>query len=574
MSTPARAAQRRSRSMPPVLLATIAIGFGAPIAAEDRSLPVPVLEVYERLASSMRTEDVRAFMSAFSLDFVFEGTDGSTTDRGPWRRVWLGEFEAHDYDLVAFDVEKLHEVDADRVVADMRRVMVYRSRGSAGRRLRESLLEDVWERNDSGWQLRYQREAEVRVDGALADGVAGDDSGLASPRLAALERAASERGAAAVSEFCAAITGHAPLIEPLPGDHGGGDRLVTFVWRGEGGESAVRLTGGVPHHGPKPMRRLGETTLWHRSERVPADARFVYGFRVERGVSLPATGDRPARRVTVLVDAGDPFNPTTFGDAPAVVMPEAPEQHWIARVPDRPRGRLFRESLHSVALDEDRVVWVYAPPGRAESGREGGGASNGPAKLVVLLDGETYRSPIPVRTVLDNLHAEKRIPPTVALLVDSRGTRRRDLAYSDAFARFLATELVPWARRTLRAGARADDTVIGGVGHGAAMAAYCALEHPQVFGGAIAQSADFSLPDDRPPGWLAARIATAERAPVRFAIEAGRLDPDTLRERNRHLRDVLAARGYAVRFSEHGGTGLFAMRGTVGERLVEMVGGE
>ena len=65
--------------------------------------------------------------------------------------------------------------------------------------------------------------------------------------------------------------------------------------------------------------------------------------------------------------------------------------------------------MHKIAsrrLGNDRRIYVYTPPGHDKGGA--------PYPLVVLFDGLDYLSTTPTPTILDNLIAQKRVPPTVA----------------------------------------------------------------------------------------------------------------------------------------------------------------
>ena len=85
-----------------------------------------------------------------------------------------------------------------------------------------------------------------------------------------------------------------------------------------------------------------------------------------------------------------------------------------------------------------------------------------PYPLVVLMGGRTYMNFTSVPATLDNLIAEKRIPPVVAVAVNGSN----DNPCSPEFANFLATELVPWMRSTYHATDNPAQTVIGGSGLG------------------------------------------------------------------------------------------------------------
>jgi enterochelin esterase-like enzyme len=189
-------------------------------------------------------------------------------------------------------------------------------------------------------------------------------------------------------------------------------------------------------------------------------------------------------------------------------------------------------------------------------------------------------APIPTPTILDNLIAEGRIPPVVAVLVNAQD-RVAELNGSEPFTRFLVEELLPHVRA--RHGATADParTVVGGASLGGVAAAYAALTHPQVFDGVLSQSGAFWIPPGWPrgprpvvdeTGWLAQQVMREATQPLRFYLEAGSFEQYLL-PANRHLRDVLRLKGYPVEYREfHGGHHAQNWRGSLADGLVALFG--
>ncbi|HYV23740.1 MAG TPA: alpha/beta hydrolase-fold protein [Pyrinomonadaceae bacterium] len=384
-------------------------------------------------------------------------------------------------------------------------------------------------------------------------------SGLESPRLIALARKVKAGNRAALRQFWEEVQGKAPLVEPVPGD----DQLrrVTFLWRGGAEASQVRLYGQFPPDSQNaPLMHLANTDVWFLTLRLPATARFTYGFK--------PTGKRQLL---------DPLNPLKFRSSSVAELPAAPPQSWISVQPDVPKGTLWPEKLRSENLKEERSVSIYTPPGYdPKSGSYG---------LLVLFDGQDYRGPMPIPTILDNLIAAKKIRPLVAILVDnpSEESRDRDLECYPPFVDFLAKELVPWARQRYRFSAEPERTIVGGVSLGGLTAAYCALRYPEVFGNVLSQSGAFSYfpnwddseeSDTSPFGWLIREFVTTRKLPIKFYLEAGLFEndcPEALLTQNRRMRDVLEAKGYSVVYSEFaGGHEFLSWRGSVADGLIAL----
>jgi enterochelin esterase-like enzyme len=382
---------------------------------------------------------------------------------------------------------------------------------------------------------------------------------LDSPRLMALARQVKAGNRAAVKLFWEEVEGKTPLVEPVPGD----DQLrsVTFLWRGGAEGSEVTLEASiVPDSQDASLLRLAGTDVWFLTVRLPSTARFLYGFR------------RPGKRLLL-----DPLNPLKFRSSSFAELPAAPSQSWITVQRDVPTGTLMQGKLRSESLKEERSVSIYTPPGYdPKSGSYG---------LLVLFDGQDFRGPIPIPTILDNLLAAKKIRPLVAILVDnlSEQSRDRDLECYPPFADFVAKELVPWARQRYRFTAGPERTIVGGVSLGGLTAAYCALRYPEVFGNVLSQSGAFGyfpgwedqgVTDFSPYGWLVRQFVTTRKLPIKFYLEAGLFEndcPDTLLAQNRRMRDVLESKGYSVVYSEFaGGHEFISWRGSVADGLIAL----
>ncbi|MFF9347697.1 enterochelin esterase [Streptomyces sp. NPDC014734] len=368
-----------------------------------------------------------------------------------------------------------------------------------------------------------------------------------SARVAELGRGVSEE------DFWRAVRREGtPLAEPDPAgreDHA----VVTFLWRGTDSTRAVRVmpnkVGDPDDPAGNLMDRVPGTRVWHWSVRMRRDWRATYALGVDEGDAPPdahpgdaaAGGARPCAR-----RRDDPLNPRTlasrWGGEPVsyLELPDAPRgDDWGERA-GVGRGTVSVHDVPSRLLGAGRRVWLYEPP-------EHGGRGNRSAGLpvLVLLDGEMWQPGLGVATLLDNLIADGRLPPLVALLPDSvdASTRWEELACAERFVGFLRDELLPWAAGRLPLTADPARTVVAGQSLGGLTAAYAAVAAPERFGAVLAQSGSFWWPNDTAAEWLTGVIARSERLPVRFWFSAGEQEWVAL-PANRRLRDTLAVRGY------------------------------
>jgi enterochelin esterase-like enzyme len=394
---------------------------------------------------------------------------------------------------------------------------------------------------------------------------------LASSKLTTLRQEVEAGDLAALDAFWREVSQQgAPLIEPILGDEE--HSLVTFVWRAEDENQSVAVVTALPgRDSSEAMTRLPGTDLWYKTYKVRNDTRESYQFAVAGNHLI------------------DPLNPRThvFPDddeigfkgwvSSVLELPDAPPQPWSTPRPGVPKGQL---SLHRVAsniLDNEYRVWVYTPPDYTSDGARYG--------LLVMLDGWFYVNVIPTPTILDNLHAEGRLPPLVAIMIGSVFdlTRQRDLACYPPFAHFLRYELLPWARQNFSLSDDPAQGTIVGMSLGGLMAAFIGLHHSDIFGNVLAQSAHFGWKPEgeREDEWIAREFIANPRLPLRWYIEVGLLETEieviepgwnNFLMAARYMRDVLRAKGYTVFYSEFsGGHNPMNWQGTLANGLLALL---
>jgi enterochelin esterase-like enzyme len=399
------------------------------------------------------------------------------------------------------------------------------------------------------------------------------ETSLTSPKLEILRRQVEAGDADAQNRFWREIGEQGtPVIEAIPGD----DRhsLVTFVWRAEEGSQNVavvsNLSGGLGASAA--LARLPGTDLWHKTYKLPNDTRESYQFAVA-GSNL--TDPFNPRR---YVFSSDPEIGLTGWESSVIELPAAPLHRWSALRPGVAQGQVTRHRFRSDVLDNEYSVWVYTPPAYATDGA--------PYGWLMVFDGWFYINLIPTPTILDNLLADGRIPPLVAIMVGHPFDkyRRRDLACYPPFEDFVVREMVPWARQTYHLADDPAQTAVVGGSLGGMMAAYMGLRHAGIFGNVLAQSAYFGWKrrEDDEDEWIVRQYVAGPKLPLRFSITAGLFETDiptplpgfkNLLVSARHARDVLLAKGYPVRYSEYsGGHNPICWRGPLAEGLQALFG--
>lgn len=395
-----------------------------------------------------------------------------------------------------------------------------------------------------------------------------------SPRIRELYRAARHHDAAAIDAFWKQLAGHAPILEPYPGDPN--SALVTWVMRSS--QPYVGMVGGVPRD-EAAMTRIEGTDVFYMSARVPSDARLLYSFLEntqaprfhEPWSAVPALG-RYANAEP------DPSNPRADHGMSVFELPGAPQATYAEVRAGVAKGTLTEIHVTSAAMKQDRRVGVYLPPGYDPKQTY---------PLVIAFDGEVYGLPpeppaLPLPTILDNLIADRKIPPVVAALVANQdGARFRDLTYSTPFSDFLAGELVPRIRADYHAGLSPAQTLVTGSSLGGLASTFLALHHSDVVGNVLSNSGSYQIHPERfvrdladytDPGVITGDFIASPRLAIRFYLDCGTFEGG-LRDANRRFRDVLRAKGYDVTYREFSGDHDYGeWRRTFADGLVALLG--
>ncbi len=352
-----------------------------------------------------------------------------------------------------------------------------------------------------------------------------------SPRIAALESELDGGNTEALAAFWGEIEREGtPLIEEISGDEG--QRLVTFLWRETPRDDDpienVLVVGRVVgwNFARNQMLRLRETDLWYRTYTLPADTRTTYLLvRNDSLIPMPDEPDPGARWASFVHDPlahqqqifpaneDDPDDHDfTFS---ILELPNAPPQPWVALREGVAAGAVKTHCVASERLGNERSIWVYTSPGYEPHPEQ-------PYALLVLFDGFAYLRVIPTPTILDNLLADGRIPPKVAVLIESPD-RNVDRPCSAPFADFLVDELLPWLHERYAAASDPERVVVAGSSYGGLAAAYAGFRHPEVFGNVLSQSGAYwwRADDAQEHGWLIRQFVDAERLPLRFNLDAG-----------------------------------------------------
>ena len=312
---------------------------------------------------------------------------------------------------------------------------------------------------------------------------------------------------------------------------------AAFLWHGAA--STVEIAGDHNNWDPhdSALTRLGQSTVWMRTYTFPEAARIDYKFIVDGNWILDPVNPH---------QQWGGFGPNSELRMPAWVFPEE-----TVRDPEVPVGTLSPNvKLASTNLGYGVSYRVWTPAGYA---------SDNLRDLPVLyaVDGHEYSDDRlgAAQIVLDNLIADGRIEPTIAVFIDLRigGQNRREDLYlqNPDFAAFVADELVPVIDAEYRTQPDRDSRVILGTSFGGVFSAYLGVMHPETFGKLAIQSPAFWASEN--PGWwdgpsIYEMMADAEESLFEVYMSSGTVEG--IVGDARKMRDVLEANNHALTYRE------------------------
>jgi enterochelin esterase family protein len=307
-----------------------------------------------------------------------------------------------------------------------------------------------------------------------------------------------------------------------------GDR-VAFLYKGRA--RSVSWVGDFTQWQNGPAldgHRVGRSNIWIAYATFPTNARLEYRIVVNDREEVP-----------------DPANPlqqwSGFGPSSVVAMPDYVFPQETNPRDDVPPGDLCAPAeIASTSLGYRINYQVYTPA-------EYEALTDLP--VIYVTDGHEYTDARmgSMPTVLDNLIADGRIQPVLAVFIDPRdpetGDNRRESEFlgNPDYAAFLAQELVPLIDSTYRTHQAADRRAILGMSYGGVNAAYCGWAYPDVFHLVAMQSPAF-IGD----ATIYDRYTSSDRLPLRIFMSTGYpWDFDA-----RAMKAILEDKGYDLMYIE------------------------
>jgi iron(III)-enterobactin esterase len=211
---------------------------------------------------------------------------------------------------------------------------------------------------------------------------------------------------------------------------------------------------------------------------------------------------------------------------------------------------LARFDVPSASLAQSRKVWVQHAPGSP------------PADCLVFLDGEFYVENVRAPAIILDRQRAGSLPGVAAVYVSHVDlmARAKDLVCDDAFASFVAGDLLRWIEGAL---GRFERLFLCGLSLSGLEAAFVAFRHPTAFHGVLAQSPSAWWEDERLAETIARGLASESRIWISVGDReteenvlhspAGLFQKASQRDSVRRLAQALGGRCRALRYEEFPG---------------------
>lgn len=403
---------------------------------------------------------------------------------------------------------------------------------------------------------------------------------LKSRIILQLEEKIKQYGDRAIEEFlCDLEQKGTPIIEYLENDTK--NNLVTFIYQGDKECKSVMF---APYIGTErykdnykqlQMQRIMETDLWYIAYEVKNDMKLMYYFspndpldddwndRFDNRVVY----DKFNKKVMIIKEGnGEEDSKNSY-----VIMPKASEEIWAKKTEGVSKGNVEEYKLESKNLEDKRRIRVYTP---YEYDKE-----EKPYGFIVLTDGDEHIHILSAIETLNNLIASKKIPPIVAIFIDSKEeTREKELECSDSFGETITKELISFVRRNYNITSNPEESIICGLSLGGLTATYLGLKYSEIFGNVLSQSGSYWY---KPEGfstsnndcWMSTKFKKTNKLPLKFYLNIGVFEWEHMIDTNMNLRDTLISKGYHVHFQWFSGSHDYLSWGeTLADGLISLIG--
>jgi len=329
-------------------------------------------------------------------------------------------------------------------------------------------------------------------------------------------------------------------------------KYITFLYKADNKHTEIsfEVKGIYDDYrlGDMTLRKLGNTDFHYRCYKVPVDICFSYRFKIK---------DTLTGKEHMEIDK---FNldriPTgeIQGYTFSVLDLKKEESNLNIKKHSNTGSRIDTLKYSDKVVKKERNIYVYLPPDYDKNRSEA-------YPVIYLFDAFMYLHRIEVPNILDNLIAENKIRPMIAVFFGTfSSTRGVILPLNTDFKGEFTTEFLPLIREKYNVSTKPEKNIIGGMSYGGLAASYIAFYHSDIFGKVLSQSGSFwrdkELEDIKGEwirsDWLINKFITEDKKDLKLFLDWG-LQENQVLGSNRRIVRVLEDNKYEYKYIEFNG---------------------
>ena len=393
-----------------------------------------------------------------------------------------------------------------------------------------------------------------------------------------------------------------PLIEPI--QESKKHKLVTFIIQADKETKNVVVVCSLANQDDvisnNICERIKNTNVFYKSFVVLNGTRTIYTVSKNNSLKFSRFYDNLMHNGDTL--SPDPYNLKRFTqryrregqrfvvEYSVLEVPNVKPLKWIKQVESVVPGSLTSVDFYSNILKTKRQIWIYTP--------NSFDLNNEPSHLVIVFDGKAFIEFTQAPLILDNLQAENKIPPIVAIFIQNYSgfSRGKDLLCYPQFADFIGKELVPWAQENYNISSNPAHSVLVGSSSGGLAASFIAFRHPETFRNILSQSGYYlwypgypwfqhslkyygddyvqwwSKEEEREEEWLTKQFLQNKKLDLKFYVNVGNLETRAIKP-IRNFQKMLQKKEYTHFYEEYpGGHEYIAWRTYLPKGLIYLIG--
>lgn len=236
---------------------------------------------------------------------------------------------------------------------------------------------------------------------------------------------------------------------------------------------------------------------------LPDDVYFTYGF-LDENKKLGSDPNNPNKADT-----------PNYPELSAIIGPEYKQNEYY-NPSSKALGRVFRQSIKSKYLKQNKRIIIYTPEGYEDF----------ELPVIYIHDGVAYYRIAQLAAVLEQLLANNLVNPAHLVFIEPKN-RFLEYNYSQNYQEFIVKELLPFIDNGLQT---TNQRMSMGASLGGLVSAILVLEYPALFQTVISQSGAFWGGPNQPnlyeatESWVLDKVKQTNKPLSRWYTEVGTLE--------------------------------------------------